>query len=204
MRGGSPCRGGASLRGVSLLGGASFRGVSLLGGCLLAGRCLLLGGLLAGGAYFWGVSLPGGASCQGASFWGGGLLARGRGSPCWRVSLPVGASFWGLLASGCLLLGGLLARRVTLRGVLLPRGCLPLGEVVFLLGGASFWGGLLAGGSPCWRGLLTRGCLLPEGVPPSRGVSLQGDPPLDTITDTSKNITLATTSLRPVLIIKSV
>ena len=71
----------------------------------------------------------------------------------------------------------------------------PPSRGVSLPGGASFWG------SASFLG----GCLLhggwgvpPSRGPPSRGVSLQGDPPVDRITDTSKNITLATTSLRPV------
>ena len=77
----------------------------------------------------------------------------------------------GLLARGASLPGGLLARGVSLPGgVLLPGGCL-------LAGGVSLPGGPpCRGGSPCRR------------------------PPLvDRITDTRKNITLASTSLRPVI-----
>ena len=57
----------------------------------------------------------------------------------------------------------------------LPGGCLP---------------GL--GGSPCSRGVLPAGgvCLVQGGF--------SGDPPVNRITDMCKNITLATTSLRPV------
>ena len=112
-----------------------------------------------------------------------------RGSPCQGGSpCPGGVS----------LPGGLLARGVLpARGVLLPRG--------------SPWGGLLArgvslpgGGPPCWGGLLARGSPCQGGLPaggglPARGVSLPETPPVDRITDTSKNITLATTSLRPVM-----
>ena len=61
-------------------------------------------------------------------------------------------------------------------------------------------GGVLLG--PCWGGLPGPGGLLG----PGEGFSLvpggfSGDPPLvNRITDTCKNITLATTSLRPVII----
>ena len=48
------------------------------------------------------------------------------------------------------------------------------------------------GGSPCLGG-----SALFRGVLPARG-GLPGDPPVNRITDTCKNITLATTSLRPV------
>ena len=63
-----------------------------------------------------------------------------------------------------------------------PGGVLPLGGVSGP-GGVWSWGGLLRGrgSSPC-----------PGGFP------LPGDPPVNRITDTCKNITLATTSLRPV------
>ena len=82
------------------------------------------------------------------------------------------------------------------------------------------WRGvLLAGGSPCWGvslpgGLLARGVLLAGGLPAggilARGSPCQGvggllgggfsllRPPVNRMTDTCKNITLATTSLRPV------
>ena len=72
-----------------------------------------------------------------------------------------------------------------------------------------------SGGSPC-QGCLLLGGLLARGVPPSGGSPCQGVPPsggvslpggasfwgasVDRITDTSKNITLATTSLRLVKI----
>ena len=100
--------------------------------------------------------------------------------------MPGGALFGG---GGCFLggppLGGLLAGGAS------------------LLGGSP-WGGLLGRGAPSWGG-----CLLPEGVspcwgvPPSQGCLLPGGspyretPPVDRITDTSKTITLTTTSLRP-------
>ena len=91
---------------------------------------------------------------------------------------------------GCLLPGGMSARG----GWCLLRG----GDVCS--GGGGFltaWGGVLPGrGVSAPRGVLPRqgGCLLPGGV------SLPGDPPpVNRITHTCKNITLATTSLRPVI-----
>ena len=88
-----------------------------------------------------------------------------------------------------------------------PRGgCLLLG--VSLAGGSPWQGGLILGGShlaggppwwgvpPSWGFFLLGGVSL-EGGPPSWGLS-EADPPVDRIIDTSKNITLATTSLRPV------
>ena len=125
-----------------------------------------------------GVSLPWGASLP------GGVLPA-EGPPCQGVLTAKGVSLLGgLLARGppCLggspCQGGLLVRGVSLVGGLLARG-------VSLLGG---WGWFsLPGGSPCQGGLLAGG-----------GFSLPETPPVDRITDTSKNITLATTSLRPV------
>ena len=96
-------------------------------------------------------------------------------------------------------------------------------------GGSPCQGGLLARGSPCWGGLLAGGPPCQGGSPcqgwgspcqgwgspcqgwgspcqgwgsPCRGFSLPETSPVDRITDTSKNITLATTSLRPVIIAK--
>ena len=75
-----------------------------------------------------------------------------------------------------------------------PGGCLPgLGGVCLVRGvsawsgGVSAWSGGSAwsrGGSPC---------------PGGGGFSLPGDPPVNRITYTCKNITLATTSLRPLI-----
>ena len=125
---------------------------------------------------------------------------------------------------GCLLLGGLL-----LGGCLLgesPSGVPPSGRVSFggvslaegspwgasFLGGPPSWGGLLLGGvsllggASFWRSPYWEGCLL-GGVPPSGGCLLLGGspwqtppPPLWTESHSCKNITLATTSLRPVKI----
>ena len=81
-------------------------------------------------------------------------------------------------------------------------------------------GGLRAGGgSPCWGCLHARGVSLPGGLPANGGSPCQGggllgggvlpaggspwwggSPPVNRMTDTCKNITLATTSLRPVII----
>ena len=103
-----------------------------------------------------------------------------------------------------------------------PGGCLPAG-VVSVLGGVCLVSGvclvrgfLLPGGSPCltggmWVSAWSGGVLPPGGgVPPSwwggssllpRGGSpCLETPPVNRITDTCKNITLATTSLRPVMI----
>ena len=71
--------------------------------------------------------------------------------------------------------------------------------------GGSPWSGgrvsLVWGGSPC----LVRGgspCLIRGGLPAwsGEGGGWQSPPPVNRITDTCKNITLATTSLRPVII----
>ena len=126
----------------------------------------------------WGVlptggSLPGGSPC-----WGVSLPGEGVSLPSW-VSLPVGSPCRGVLPArgspcpgGSPCLGGLRARGVLpARGVSLP------------------------GGSPCLGGLLARGVSLP-GV----GFSLpETPPPVNRITHSCKNITLATTSLRPVM-----
>ena len=84
-------------------------------------------------------------------------------------------------------------------------------------GGSPCRGVLLAWGSPCWVGGLPAGwgVSLPGGLPiggsPYQGGSLVGGspcqggspcwrPPVNRMTDTCKNITLATTLLRPVII----
>ena len=120
----------------------------------------------------WGVSLAGGSPSQGVSLAGGFSYLGG-------CLLPGGSPWWGSPWQGVLLSGDLLSRGVLLSG-----------------GDAS-----LGGGSP------GRGVLLSVGVPPSCGggsipACTEADPPVDRITDTSKNITLATTSLRPVNIPK--
>ena len=122
-------------------------------------------------------------------------------------------------------------RSLTFCRSLLPRGgcvllggrMLPRGEVhVSRGGGACFWGGGCASqGRLLWGCMFPGGCMLPrgacfpggacfqEGVCASRGgvgggipACTEADPPVNRITHTSKNITLATTSLRPVNIIQ--
>ena len=76
-------------------------------------------------------------------------------------------------------------------GFCLP-GVLPAGGVLPARGVS------LPGGSPC-RGVLPAGGFsLPEGGLPAGGVCLRHAPHFNRITDTSENITLVTTSLRPV------
>ena len=64
------------------------------------------------------------------------------------------------------------------------------GGGVSLPGGFSLLGGSPCRGSPCQGGSPCRGAL------PAGGVLPAGDPPVNRMTDTCKNITLATTSLR--------
>ena len=123
--------------------------------------------------------LPGGVlPAGGVSAWSEGVLPAG-GVSVWSgegsawsrgVSLVLGGSAWSGGGSPCLVWGGF---------SLVLGGCLP-GP-----GGVSPWS----------RGV----CLVPGGSPWSRGGSLE-TPPVNRITDTCKNITLATTSLRPVII----
>ena len=107
------------------------------------------------------------------------------GPPC-QGGLPAGGLSLpgGLPALGASLPGGSPCQGVSLLGVSLPGG-LPAWGVSPCQGDGS----LPAGGSPCPVGasLLVGGFSLPE-----------TPPPVDRITDTCKNITLATTSLRPV------
>ena len=77
-------------------------------------------------------------------------------------------------------------------GVSLPEGSACSGGGLPGLGESPAWGGFL----PAWRGSSLLG-----GSPCLGGFSLPGDPPLNRVTDTCKNITLATTSLRPVTIL---
>ena len=112
----------------------------------------------------------------GVSLPGGGLVP---GVAAWSWGSPC----WGF-SRGALPAGGLPG----------PGGvCLPGPEGVSLLGG----------GSPCRGGLPGLGgcvCLVPGGLPAGGSVE---PPPVNRITDTCKNITLATTSLRPVNILMS-
>ena len=80
------------------------------------------------------------------------------------------------------------------RGGLLPGGGASfLGRGGLLPGGSASRGGCLLLGGVCFRG----GLLLGGSIP----ACTEADPPINSMTDTSKNITLATTSLRPVIII---
>ena len=141
----------------------------------------------------------------------------GGGPPSWGISLAGGHL---LLGGGYLLLWGFSFLGVSFQGgspsggppswgspwwgVLPPGGCLLLEEGGLLLGGASLVGGSLSGGPSSW-GVSFLGGLPSRGVPPwGRGWQYPSmhwgrPPPMDRITDTSKNITLATTSLRPVI-----
>ena len=84
-------------------------------------------------------------------------------------------------------------------------GCL-LGGVsapgVSAHGGCLLWEVSALGGVCSWRGCLLGGCLL-QGVSAPGGCGIPagteaGTPPVNRMTDRCKNITLATTSLRPV------
>ena len=93
------------------------------------------------------------------------------------------------------------------RGGLLLGGCLlPGGVSESALGVSASRGGVCSGGfgGVCSRGMSALGgvsapggCLLPGGI--LACTEAETPPPVDRITDTSKNITLATTSLRPVM-----
>ena len=104
----------------------------------------------------------------------------------------------------CIPVGCVPAARRPYSGVCFPGGGLPgPGGFCLVRGGGSAWSGG-KGGSP-WSGggsPLVRGGLPGLGGSPCPGgFSLPGEPSLvDRITDTCKNITLATTSLRPVMI----
>ena len=102
--------------------------------------------------------------------WGGSAWSQGRGFPWWGGVCLVPGGF-SLVPGGFSLVGGV---------------CLVPGGVCLVLWGGSAWsqGG---GGSP-WRGV----CLVLGGGP------CPETPPVNRITHTCKNITLATTSLRPV------
>ena len=84
-----------------------------------------------------------------------------------------------------------------------PGGCLLLGG--YLLQGVSALGGcLLPGVSALRGGVCSQGVSVPGRVSAPRGAGIptctEADtPPVDRITDACRNITLATTSLRPVI-----
>ena len=118
-------------------------------------------------------------------------------------SLTVCRSLLGGGGVGCLLRGSaprgstpracVCSQRVCLLpgGVSAPRGC--------LLRGSTPKGGVCPHGAVCsCGGVCSGGCLLlggGGGIP----ACTEADPPVNRMPDTSKNITLATTSLRPVI-----
>ena len=112
-----------------------------------------------------------------SAFRGGCLLW---GGVCSRRCLLGGCLLWGCLLWGVSAPGG---------GCLLQGLCLLQGRVS-ILGGCLLQGGVSSQGGVCSGGCLLQGCLL-------WGVSASGGG-MDRITDTSKNIPLAITSLRPV------
>ena len=140
------------------------------GGCLLqGGLCLLPGGLLPGGC------LLGGA--LGFCFWGGVSAPSGGGCLLAGVSAPGGECLLQGDGGFCFLGGWVSASW--------GDGCLLLG------GGVCSWGEVSASG----QGVCSRGGW---GVCSQGGICSRTLPPVNRITDTSKNIALATTSLRPV------
>ena len=131
--------------------------------------------------------LPGGMSAPGG--WGWGLLL--------GLSVSGGSALKGVCSQG-----GLLSRGSALKGVCSQGGLLSRGSA---LGDVCFPGGCLLPGVGV--GSAPGGCLL-SGVCSQGGSGIPActeadPPPVNRITDTSKNITLATTSLRPVTIGKS-
>ena len=130
------------------------------------------------------------------------LLPRGGVVCSGCVCLLLGVSALG----ACLLLGGVSALGgVCSGGMSAPGGCLLWGvsapRGVSALGGVCFGGCLLQGGL-LW-GVSAPGVSAPGGVPAPGGcgipVCTEADtPPVNRMTDRCKNITLATTSLRPV------
>ena len=134
--------------------------------------------------------LPGGRGV-----WSGGVSASWGGCLVWGCLLPGGV--W---SGGCLLLGG-----VWSQGGCLVQGCLVLGGVwsrgaCLLPGGVWSQGGMFASGGCLVLGgvcLLPGGCLLlGRGIP---ACTEADTPPPCEQNDKSKNNTLATTSLRPVI-----
>ena len=137
-------------------------------------KCIPVGCVLATHRPYAGVSFPGGV-----------CLVQGVWSRGWDVCL-----IWGGLVQGgvCLVRGGLvpggwdvcLVQGVWSRGVSGPGGSGP--------GGSAWWGGLPGPGGVC---------LVPAGSGIPACTEADTLPPCGQ-TDTCKNITLATTSLRPV------
>ena len=138
--------------------------------------------LLPGGGSRCGGCLPGpGGSGWGGSPWSQGGVLPARGCVC----LVLGGCLPGP-GGVCLVRGGLPGPggfSLVPGGLPGPRGCLPgPGEVCLVR-----------------RVLPARGCLPGPGLCLPGPGGFSGDPAVDRITDTCKNITLATTSLRPVI-----
>ena len=169
-------------------------------------ECIPVGCVPAAHRPYSGVCFPAGGGLLPSP--GGGVCLVWGGSPCWGdgggglpvqgVSLPGGA---------CLVWGGFSLPR----GSPSPGGSPCLGGspcpggVWLVQGGSPCWGGVgspCPGGLPAWGGLPGLGGFsLPGGSPSLGGSPCPGGLPVrgaGRITDTCKNITLATTSLRPV------
>ena len=152
--------------GVSAVGGCR-----LLGGVCSGGVCLLGGGCLLQGCLLWGCLL------QGVSAPGGCLLLGGGGGCLLGGCLLWGCLLWGVSAQGSVCSGGCL-----LWGGVCSRGC--------LLGGVCSWGGCLLQGGVCSQGgTCCQGGVCSRGVYPR--MYWGRHPPVNRITDTCKNITLA-------------
>ena len=174
-----------------------FRSLLLPGGS--GGRCVLLGVVVSswGGVYFQGVCLLGGVSAlEGVCSGGVGVSASG-GWVCVSASGRCVCFWGGVCVCVCLLQRGV----VCFQGVSAPEGglCLLPGRGVCVSAPEGSY--LLPGGCLLQRGGLLRGvgvcvCSQGGGIP---ACAEADTPPVNRITDTSKNITLATTSLRPLI-----
>ena len=114
----------------------------------------------------------------------------------WGVSAPRGCLLWGCLLQGVYAPGGVCSQGVcswgSAPGGVCSRGCLLLGDVCSQ-GCVCSWGGLCSGGCACSQLMSAPGgCGIPACT------EADTPPPMNRMTNSSKNITLATTSLRPV------
>ena len=126
------------------------------------------GGVLPARSRGGGVCLVGAVLPARSQGWGGGSPCQVPGGGGVLPARSWGVSAWSRGGSPCQVLGG---------------GALPARS---------------RGGSPCWGGVLPARSRGEGGLPVQGGWGLPGDPPVNRITHTCKNITLATTSLRPV------
>ena len=126
------------------------------------------------------------------------LLPRGVSASWGVVSAPGGMGVFcsgGVCSHGGVCSGGLLP------GVSALRGCL-------LLGGVCSWGVSAPGGCLLWGlcllwGGSALGCSLQGGMVSQHALRQTPTPPVNRMTDSCKNITLATTSLRPVITVNN-